>query len=448
MEENQRALSSDERIDQCVQRLIEENPAFAKDHFSEQARLLAVYRMENLLPMLTPFAGSVMKTDLARISLLLTGETAVADQYLLKRDQFKLKEFSTALIEYGFRKAFPDAGILLEKAGRLQAESEMAAMQNAFFEKMLQLTETRGKLNSALADADAQNERHALKEKIRSLEEALKGKEAELAGAVMKIEAAEALAGELKRKEIDTEIKEMERAERENNRLCALLENVQGSLTETLADDRKTGNRLDSVAIELAGLTEKISTLGIMVSEKGHDTADNSEVMEKLKALDRISEAVGELNLRQDWQLILEYLMEIRDLLPDTPYRPKLSRGFFGRRRRPQQAEPALEPDPELDRLVVGILKNPDYTEGQLSIIQAAVEQGLRQGLPAADLSELADPKIPEDNMARLARFLFLRRKLIFHDPNGVSIGTVQDARKDIDTMGERAESLEEDYIV
>ena len=107
-----------------------------------------------------------------------------------------------------------------------------------------------------------------------------------------------------------------------------------------------------------------------------------------------------------------------------------------------------MEPDPELDRLVVGILKNPDYTEGQLSIIQAAVEQGLRQGLPAADLSELADPKIPEDNMARLARFLFLRRKLIFHDPDDVSIGIAQDARKDIDTMGERAESLEEDYIV
>ena len=97
---------------------------------------------------------------------------------------------------------------------------------------------------------------------------------------------------------------------------------------------------------------------------------------------------------------------------------------------------------------MVGILKKSEYTEGQLAIIQAAVEQGMRQGLSAADLSELADPKIPEDNMTKLARFLFLRRKLVFHAPDDANGGTAQEVRKEKDTTEAKAGSLEEDYIV
>ena len=444
MEDNQKVWSGDEKIDQSVQRLLEGNPAFAREHFSEQARLLAVYRMENLLPMLTPFTGSVMKTDLARISLLLTGETAVADQYLLKRDKFKLKEFSTALIEYGFRKAFPDAGTLLEKAGRLQAETERAEMQNAFLEKMLQLTETRGKLESALADANAQNELMALKKKNRTLEEALKSKEAELADAVRKKETAEAFAGELKKKAIDLEKREKEGTAGEKNGLCELLEKVRSSLAAVLDDDQKIVNRLDSVAIGLAGLTENISALGISVSENGHGAAGIDAVMEKLNSLDRIANTVEALLKRQDGQLIRDDLMEIRDLIQCGPYQPKHSKGFFGRRQRRQQPEPVKEPDPELDRLVVGILKNSDYTEGQLAILQAAIEQGIRQGLPAADLSELADPKIPEDNMTKLAGFLFLRRKLVFQAPEKFNGGRERDTRETMDAVDEGADTPEE----
>ena len=103
---DQKVLSGEERTDLSVQRLIEDNREFAKEHLSEQVRLLVLYRMDHLLPALVPFAGSAMKTDLARITLLLTGNTAIAEQFLLKRDRFKLKEFSSALIECAFRKAF------------------------------------------------------------------------------------------------------------------------------------------------------------------------------------------------------------------------------------------------------------------------------------------------------------------------------------------------------
>ena len=429
MEDNQKVLSSEERIDLSVQHLIEENREFAKEHLSEQVRLLVLYRMDNLLPALVPFASSAMKTDLARITLLLTGNTAIAEQFLLKRDRFKLKEFSSALIECAFRKAFPDAGLLLERAGQLQAEAERFEMQNAFLEKMLQLKETNGKLKSALAGANAQNEIIELKEKNQKLEAALREKDAELSEAVRKSQITEAnflsLADKIRAISQDKEGSDIK------SEIRVLLNSIDNNTAFLKEADQKNVERQDCLFKEIGRLSERMSAV----------------ILEKLEALDWIAAIVEDTNEHKDSQQIRDDLQEIRDLIQESIAQQKRSKGFLGRRRKLRKAESA-EPDPELESLVVGILKNSEYTEGQLAIIQAAVEQGMRQGLSAADLSELADPKIPEDNMTKLARFLFLRRKLVFHAPDDANGGTAQEVRKEKDTTEAKAGSLEEDYIV
>ena len=449
MEDNQKVLSSEERTDLSVQRLIEDNREFAKEHLSEQVRLLVLYRMDHLLPALVPFAGSAMKTDLARITLLLTGNTAIAEQFLLKRDRFKLKEFSSALIECAFRKAFPDAGLLLESAGQFKEEAERFEMQNAFLEKMLQLKETNGKLKSALADANAQKEIMELKEKNQKLEAALRERDAEIPEAVRKIQITEAnlrsLADKIRAINQDKEGSDIK------SELRALLNSLDKNTAALKDADQKNEERQGSLLKKVGQLSERLSALEEMIAGLGHEGSGNADILEKLEVLSRILAIVEEINAHQGGQMTRDDLLEIRDLIQKSIDRQKHAKGFFGRKRKLRQAEPAelvLEPDPELDRLVVGILKNSEYTEGQLSILQAAIEQGVRQGLSAADLSELADPKIPEDNMLKLARFLFLRRKLAFHVPDDANGGTAQDVRREKDTTGARTGALEEDDIV
>ena len=445
MEDNQKVLSNEERIDLSVQRLIEENREFAKEHLSEQVRLLVLYRMDNLLPVLAPFASSAMKTDLARITLLLTGNTAIAEQFLLKRDRFKLKEFSSTLIECAFRKAFPDAGLLLERAGQIQAEAERFEMQNAFLEKMLQLKETNGKLKSALAGANAQNEIIELKEKNQKLEAALREKDAELSEAVRKSQITEAnflsLADKIRAISQDKEGSDIK------SEIRVLLNSIDNNTAFLKEADQKNVERQDCLFKEIGHLSERLSAVEERIAGLGNEDSGNAAILEKLEALDWIAAIVEDTNEHKDSQQIRDDLQEIRDLIQESIAQQKRSKGFLGRRRKLRKAESA-EPDPELEPLVVGILKNSEYTEGQLAIIQAAVEQGMRQGLSAADLSELADPKIPEDNMTKLARFLFLRRKLVFHAPDDANGGTAQEVRKEKDTTEAKAGSLEEDYIV
>ena len=303
--------------------------------FLDQMKLLLLYNLEGFAGDMEAFTRTSKRFDLARISLILTGDLAFAKGALGSDSRKNQEEIITEMTDYAWRKRFPESALFLEKRAQLQAAKEDLENQNAFLKEFLRLTKEQEELKAAFAEAGTEKAMKTLKEENDRLK------------------------------------KELERRDREAR------EETKDACGEDDETDAPLKDCLDSI-------------LGLLFEQQF-----------------LLHKAFG-----RDGQAMRQELSVIRKMIRDLPERQ--GKGVFKRRRktageacREGQGNDAAAPgSPELDRIVCGILKDPSFEEGQLNILLSCVEQGLSQEA----LKELADPKLPEANMLRLARYQFAKQ--------------------------------------